>query len=428
MDMWQVQKESYLSQKGLKVGLVARPWGFSDSPDTEYISAGESTKSPDAVALGRHGNFFFWGFAASPSLMTDEARLVFANALVYTASKRGEKVLSRKYEDRVATKSYIKEMKHHLTREAYESRVALEKSHHQQMAETHKKLKEKSDKREELSNNERMTLARNMGAYKQTTWEAYIEKNARMKELKQFGTDVNKMIAFIDENADYLYGGKKFYEFEVDNDAKSLKTSIVDKELLNKAIALWESGKDVAKAKRILDRYTLCAFETAGEWRTWYDTYKDNLFFTQSGGWIYMVDSDDIFAQGNDYRAKAAYVATRDMKFPKLTNSSPVAMQSKLVFFDGGQQGIVTRVKILDSYHIYSFVAEGDAYSVTEFDYTLPAGVTLAEKIMPTDEFYLESGTTRYTKDVIFVQMLDGRAKEGEVTVKCTYQACDANG
>ena len=67
----------------LRVGMVSRPGGFEDSPEAEIISGGVSGKTWDAVAIGRHGNFLHWGFAASPDDMTGEARDVFANAVVY---------------------------------------------------------------------------------------------------------------------------------------------------------------------------------------------------------------------------------------------------------------------------------------------------------------------------------------------------------
>lgn len=75
--MWQVQTEGYLEGKGYRIGLVSSGGSsFLDSPDVEYISGGVSTKSPDAVAIGRHGNYMLWGFSASPNYMTEEAKKV----------------------------------------------------------------------------------------------------------------------------------------------------------------------------------------------------------------------------------------------------------------------------------------------------------------------------------------------------------------
>src|SRR5688500_12824681 len=64
-------------------GVVADGYGFADSPDCEYIAGGVNSKGPRAAALARQGNFFQWGFSASPKAMTGEARRVFLNTLAY---------------------------------------------------------------------------------------------------------------------------------------------------------------------------------------------------------------------------------------------------------------------------------------------------------------------------------------------------------
>lgn len=75
--------------------MVSRPGGFEDSPEAEIISGGVSAKTWDAVAIGRHGNFLHWGFAALSDDMTDEARDVFANAVVYIAGFAGQTPVAR---------------------------------------------------------------------------------------------------------------------------------------------------------------------------------------------------------------------------------------------------------------------------------------------------------------------------------------------
>lgn len=61
-EMWLVHKPA-TPENGMRIGMVSRPGGYLDSPDTEIISGGECAKSIDAVAIGRHGNFFHWGFS-----------------------------------------------------------------------------------------------------------------------------------------------------------------------------------------------------------------------------------------------------------------------------------------------------------------------------------------------------------------------------
>ncbi len=121
--MWRVQTKGYKTDEGFPVGMVSRPWGYTDSPDAEYISSGVCAKTLDAVAIGRHGNFLTWGFAASPAYMTEEAKAVFANAICYIAQFKGKGMLVRKYNDRIATREYIKELTYLATMEPYEERV-----------------------------------------------------------------------------------------------------------------------------------------------------------------------------------------------------------------------------------------------------------------------------------------------------------------
>lgn len=123
MKMWRVQTKGYKSDQGFSIGMVARPWGYTDSPETEYISSGVCAKTIDAVAIGRHGNFLHWGFAASPRYMTDEAKTVFANAVAYISKFNGKKILARKMNDRIATREYLKEVGYLVSRKSYEDRM-----------------------------------------------------------------------------------------------------------------------------------------------------------------------------------------------------------------------------------------------------------------------------------------------------------------
>src|SRR3954453_8200140 len=91
--VWKVQDKTFPQTDP---GLVSDPYGFADSPDAEVISSGINSKGPDSVALGRHGNFVLWGFAAPPSDMTAEARKCFVNAVCYARKFDGQKPLVHK--------------------------------------------------------------------------------------------------------------------------------------------------------------------------------------------------------------------------------------------------------------------------------------------------------------------------------------------
>ena len=60
------------------------------------------------VALGRHGNYFLWGFAAPPSEMTPEGRNCFLNAVHYIKQFDGQKPVVRKTEQGTITRRQVR--------------------------------------------------------------------------------------------------------------------------------------------------------------------------------------------------------------------------------------------------------------------------------------------------------------------------------
>jgi hypothetical protein len=71
------------------IGLVSNPAGLLDSPDCEWILGGINTKAVDYVAVGRHGRFLLWGFAAQPSALTQVGKALLSNAIAYIAGFAG---------------------------------------------------------------------------------------------------------------------------------------------------------------------------------------------------------------------------------------------------------------------------------------------------------------------------------------------------
>jgi len=78
------------------VGVVSDGYGFEDSPDCERISSGVNSKGPQAVAIGRQANMLQWGFYGAPDRMTESAKRVFLNAIVYMKRFDGHRPLARK--------------------------------------------------------------------------------------------------------------------------------------------------------------------------------------------------------------------------------------------------------------------------------------------------------------------------------------------
>ena len=296
--------------------MVARPWGFTDSPDCEYISSGVCAKTIDAVAIGRHANFFHWGFSASPQYLTEQGKTVLANAIAYIAKFAGHKPIARKWNESIATKSYVKELRYLASREGWKSFSEITEKSNKQIKHFADSIKQVIERGGTVSEMEKMYAQ--FEPQPPMSYEDFLQRY-QDKLFDQFGTDEQRYFDYYDQNLDYFYGGQGSYELTIDEDCKQLGIAVGDKRLLDKAISLWEEGSKaqanvpagqltnphhqdkIDMARRLLHRYTLLRFATPQEWRSWYRTYGDRLFWTESGGWLFMVNTEDPNIPGNDY-------------------------------------------------------------------------------------------------------------------------------
>ncbi|MEG1485334.1 MAG: protein-disulfide reductase DsbD family protein [Bacteroidales bacterium] len=424
IQMWQVQTKGYMTNPGFRVGMVSRPWGFTDSPEAESISSGVCAKTLDAVALGRHGNFFFWGFSASPDYMTDQAKQVFANAVVYTSTLKGEKIIARKYYDRAATREYVKELTYFASKEAYDESVKESEQWYNETVEKKAALVAKKAKGETLSKNEEQFV--NMPVEKdEITYDDYLKKQMRNGYYEMFNGDVKAFNKYLKDNTPYLYGAAMFYQYIVDEDAKSLKIANNDIALLDKAISLLESGKEMEKAQRILDRYTLCTFTKPTQWRQWFNENKSRIFFTEAGGWLFLVNTTNPAVEGNDYQKKANYLAAKKIELAQTNDITPVSVGATLVTYHNGLQAVLVKFKIDSRYHIYANVSEKDPYIKTSVNIQLPDGYTAGSLKIPSGKYFSGNGTTKYEDEAIFIQPISGFGK-GTIKINCAWQCCDS--
>jgi hypothetical protein len=314
--MWRVQNTDTPETRNYRIGMVARPWGFTDSPDCEYISSGVCDKTIDAVAIGRHANFFHWGFSASPKYLTEQGKTVLANAIAYIAKYAGHKPIARKWNDRIATKSYVKELRYLASREGWKSLSEITEKSNEQMKHFADSIKQVIERGGTVSEMEKMYAQ--YEPEPPMSYEQFLQRY-QDKLFDQFGTDEQRYFDYYDQNLDYFYGGQGSYELTIDEDCKQLGIAVGDKRLLDKAISLWEEGSKaqasipagqltnpqhqdkIDMAKRLLYRYTLLRFATPQEWRSWYNTYGDRLFWTESGGWLFLINTEDPNIPGNDY-------------------------------------------------------------------------------------------------------------------------------
>ena len=230
MKVWKVQTKKFPE---IDPGLVSDPYGFGDSPDAEVISSGLNGKGPEAVALGRHGNFFLWGFAAQPSDMTPEARKCFVNAVCYIHQFDGQKPLVRK-----------------------------------------------------SSSGRQWALV--YAGYAKTFKDAkFLERLFPADLRKEFGMDADKYLKYYQDNLEFLRPGSG--GFVVDEDVKGLGLSNRKGALLERCVALLDDKDQQALARRVLERYTTEKFEDPKQWREWLEKNRQRLFFTDTGGYKFLV-------------------------------------------------------------------------------------------------------------------------------------------
>ena len=423
--MWRVNTKGYATDPGFLIGMVSRPWGVEDSPEAEWISSGNCQKSIDAMALGRHGSFFHWGFAGAPMDMTEEAKPLLANAIVYISKFAGQHLIARKLYEGISTRIEAKENANRVTKKVWESYKASLESFNNQMGHYADSIKAVHKAGGKLGEQEKMYLQWQPQPI--PTLEQWIQRSAGPLYTK-FGTDEAAYARYYEENTPYFYGSFESYGLSLDEDAKSLGIPNNDKRLLEKAIELWESGKDVEKGKRLLNRYTLLRYDNPQQYKAWLNKYGDKLFFTESGGWLWLVNSQEKNVEGNDYSV-LKYHEVPKQKVPKISGDTnrdnPVLISGMVNDLPNGDKELVIRMKMHPGFHVYGYVSEQDPYIATTFDIQTEGNYEkVGDLQLPAFRALGTTGTTIYEGDVLFRQRIKGSGK-GKVTCTVNYQTCD---
>ncbi|MCK0131243.1 hypothetical protein MWU59_06955 [Flavobacteriaceae bacterium F08102] len=289
--MWRVQKEGYLDGKGYRIGLVSRGDGFLDSPDVEYISSGVNSKDVGAVAIGRHANMFLWGFSGSPDYMTDEAKQVFANAVVYMKQFKGVKPIARKYNDRIATKVYIDNMVGRLNKDFFNKSVAYYKDLNEKSAKRVAALKARKAKGEKLTKTEEMIMKAQSRPMEIPDWATYVKNTSGKFFNLEYVDNVDALKTYLLENRKYMYSEPDgFWELKIDEDVKKLGIGNDDIRILDTCVSLLKKGNQKDLANRILKRYTGLEMSPSA-WEKWLNTNRNKLFFTESGQYKWLIDT-----------------------------------------------------------------------------------------------------------------------------------------
>lgn len=469
LEMWDVMGDTYKKHPDYRIGMVARPFGFSDSPDVEYISSGICAKTIDAVAIGRHANFFHWGFAASPRYLTPQARAVLANAIVYIAQFNGQHPIARKLDENILTRDAIRREDLYIhTRKGYDDRETDNAKFYAHLDSVAASARAKIAKGKKLTAEEEMFKDFD-DSRKEPPMdiEAYFKRYSSPELVHILGTDDEAWADYYRRNMPWFHpDAEKSYHEDIDEDVRSLGIANNDVRLLDRCITMLEQGDSVAKATRILHRYTLCRFQTPKEWRQWFNTYRDKLFFTETGGWLWLVNDMDPNVPGNDYnvrlqeeeaarqaeKAAEAAKAAKDTKAdaakaavsspspapaiaaagtpaPALVTDfqNPVALAARAEVTSPGEKQIVVYQKVETGFHTYAHCADSDPFIVTKVDIKLPKGwKAVGTMKKPAVKPLGNTGTTIYEGTGAFRQAVTGSGN-GTATITVSYQVCDAN-
>jgi hypothetical protein len=286
MPMWRVQTEGYLDGEDQLIGIVSRDAAFLDSPDVEWISGGVNSKGPNAVALARHGNFFHWGFAASPTYLTDEAKLVLVNAIHHIAKFDGQAPVARKV-DGATPRSYAVDAIRKISAQGYARTLVTYEGYRAEDAERKAKIRARINAGEQVSDVEKQTLE-----------SPPIENPGRLDPVTElfpaellapFDGDADRISAYLMDNYAYLYASGR-YQLSVDDQLREFDSRNDDIGLIVRAVKLAVQGPDSQMGLDLLHRYTNVRFDNVKDWSQWLTKNRDDLFFSEAAGYKWLIN------------------------------------------------------------------------------------------------------------------------------------------
>lgn len=424
MPRWKVVTEGDGdSTKPYLIGMVSHGEGFDDSPDAEAISGGVCWKNAEAVALGRHGNYFMWGFAGSPEYMTDEANRVFVNAICYIKKFDRKPAMVKKVQ--ISTREWADEQIYRLDKHLYDQAIISRKEGNARLKKMQQDLRGKKAAGEDIGMSNEMLLKMPLTDDVQS-FEDYVKGYSTPELFERFGTDTKLHHQYYRDNYEYFYPADA-YTLQLDTDAQQLGISNRDKALLEKCITMLEKNESPETAKRILLRYTLEKFSTAAQWRNWFTKNSNRLFFTEAGGFKFMIDT-----YSKPAKTSKPVVSKTIQKVAVPTIADPVAVTAAMVkSIDSNLQEVVINAAILKGWHIYAYVSASDPFIATETLLELPPGAT-SDKEWKSSAGIAYPGNNPifvYEGNATFKVNVDCSGLEPGAVIKCGlyYQVCDQN-
>ncbi len=233
MKVWRVQDHSKVYGK-IPNSVVARAYGFTDSPDAEVLVKGfNNGKEYGAVGVGRHGNFLQWGYSLPPSKMTEAGKKFFLNCICYISRFDGKRPLIR--------------------------RTSSHRLNALRLAALINTIKDKN----------------------------FFSATFSSDLMKSYEGDPDGLVQHYRDNFELIYRDRAF---RIDSELKALgMDSNRSLDTLERLIGLLQDDTHADTARRLLRRYTNQSFQNADGWKRWFENNRDRIFFSDVGGYKFLV-------------------------------------------------------------------------------------------------------------------------------------------
>lgn len=231
MDVWRIQDSGNKAGAG---GVVARAYGFGDSPDAEALLLGfNGGKEYGAVGVGRQGNVLQWGYAAPPAKMTELGRKLFINCLCYISQFDGKLPLVHR------------------------------------------------------SGSPRENALRLGALITQIKDESFFSSTFAPELQEKYRDDPDGLVKYYLDDYELIYRDK---HFDIDKDLKSLGIqSNREVKTLERLIELLDDPTHAETARLLLARYTDQGFAKSDQWSAWLTANRDRIYFSDFGGYKFRV-------------------------------------------------------------------------------------------------------------------------------------------
>lgn len=253
-------------------GWCTYVYEHAQAPELELLCGGINSKTPKAGAVWRQGNLLHFGFQQSPAEMNESGRALLVNAIAY---------ISRFTEDRpiIHTPSGFFPGAQRIF-----DRGAIDR----------------------LTRN----TERDLSVLKYYTSEVLYEKLQ--------GLSRDELSAWYGEHQPWIHADGSG-KLSIDEEARSFGPGPATADFLPRAIqALREGGARAEQAGRLLERYVPdgpARRDNAEEWAVWHAENRPYLFFSDTGGYRWYIDT----------LAKARQVPTADLRGPTRATRPPLA-------------------------------------------------------------------------------------------------------